>query len=95
MPKPIQIDLDSVNSDPERAEIVYADKEVLMKMFSIKKSLATSWISEMREMTEFREGVLNPSYRTVLIKIDTFEKFCIWKSKNRYKVKKEINDKGD
>ncbi|WP_438477313.1 excisionase [Streptococcus pluranimalium] len=50
---------------------------------------AKQWAAEMREHPDFRQFVLNPTHRIVFIDYKGFELFIKWKSRNRYKPKKE------
>ncbi|WP_071131341.1 excisionase [Enterococcus timonensis] len=88
MPKPIQIDLEEVAMDPERAEIKYGSKDVVIKMYSISKASLNKWISQMSEIPEFASGVIHPTHKIVLIELDTFDLFVRWMDKNRYRRKK-------
>lgn len=50
---------------------------------------AKQWAAEMREHSEFRQFVLNPTHKIVFIDYKGFDLFIKWKSRNRYRVKKE------
>lgn len=50
---------------------------------------AKSWATEMREHPEFRQFVFNPTHKIVFINYKGFALFVKWKSRNRYKAKKE------
>ena len=88
MPKPIEIDLNKIGTNPDLTDVIYGNKEVICKAFSLNKSTLTQWLSEMRSNPKFESGVLNVTHKVVLIHIGKFEDFCIWKSKNRYKQNK-------
>lgn len=50
---------------------------------------AKIWAAEMREHPEFRQFVFNPTHKIVFINYKGFALFVKWKSRNRYKPKKE------
>lgn len=85
MSKPIQIDLDKVAMDPERASIKYGNKAVVMKMYSISKASLDKWVAKMGMLPQFADGVLHPTHKIVLIELDVFDEFVRWMDKNRYK----------
>ena len=87
MPKAPVIDYEKVAIDPERQTIKYGNKEVIMKMFTLKKGTLDIWVMEMRD-SKFAYGVLNPTHNIVLINIEAFEKFCKWKDETRFKRRK-------
>lgn len=88
MPKPININIETVQQDPERANILYGSIDVVAKMYSMNRSTLKNWLMDMRNNPKFNHGVLNPSHKIVLIKLDVFEEYVIWLSDNRYKQKK-------
>ena len=55
----------------------------------LTKSMAKQWVMEMREHPDFRQFVDNPTHRIVFIDYKGFELFVKWKSRNRYRPKKE------
>ncbi|HEP1496259.1 TPA: excisionase [Streptococcus pyogenes] len=50
---------------------------------------AKQWATEMRDHPDFKQFVLNPTHRIVFIDYEGFKLFVQWKSRNRYKTKKE------
>lgn len=84
MPKPIQIDLESVLQNPERASIRYGNKAVVQKMYSITKSSLEKWLALMQNTPQFSSGVIHPTHKIVLIELDVFDEFVRWMDKNRY-----------
>ncbi|MGT2623970.1 hypothetical protein [Streptococcus thoraltensis] len=50
---------------------------------------AKQWAAEMREHPDFRQFVLNPTHKIVFIDYEGFKLFIKWKSRNRYKSRKE------
>lgn len=50
---------------------------------------AKVWASEMREHPDFRQFVNNPTHKIVFIDYKGFALFVKWKSRNRYRAKKE------
>ncbi|MPM20331.1 hypothetical protein SDC9_66760 [bioreactor metagenome] len=85
MPKPITIDLSTVEQDPDRTAIKWGNKEVISKVFSVKESTVTRWIAEMRDNPKFKQYVVNPTHRIVLINLDGFEEYFLWLQDNRYR----------
>jgi len=50
---------------------------------------AKGWAAEMREHPDFRQFIDNPTHRIVFINYEGFRLFVKWKSRNRYRSKKE------
>ncbi|HFX5050189.1 TPA: excisionase [Streptococcus pyogenes] len=50
---------------------------------------AKVWATEMRDHPDFKQFVLNPTHKIVFIDYEGFRLFVKWKSRNRYKPKKE------
>lgn len=85
MSRPVTLNIEEVNQNPERAEIKYGNKEVVCKMYSMQHGTVSKWISEMRDNPEFADGVINPTHRIVLINLERFEDYFHWLEKNRYR----------
>lgn len=51
--------------------------------------LCQVWAAEMREHPDFRQFIDNPTHRIVFIDYEGFRLFVKWKSRNRYRPKKE------
>lgn len=64
-------------------------EHVMARYEGLSRSTVKSWISEMREHPDFEEFVDNPTYKIVLIDYEGFRLFFKWKSRNRYRAKKE------
>lgn len=43
----------------------------------------------MTKHPEFKYFVYHPTHKTVLVNYKAFALYCMWKSRNRYKTKKE------
>ncbi|HEN0286667.1 TPA: excisionase [Streptococcus agalactiae] len=50
---------------------------------------AKVWAAEMRNHPDFKQFINNPTHRIVFINYEGFKLFVTWKSRNRYKPKKE------
>ena len=50
---------------------------------------AKGWAAEMREHPDFRQFIDNPTHRIVFVNYEGFRLFVKWKSRNRYRPKKE------
>ena len=50
---------------------------------------AKVWAAEMREHPDFRQFIDNPTHKIVFINYEGFRLFVKWKSRNRYRPKKE------
>ncbi|CZQ83660.1 Hypothetical protein Tpal_472 [Trichococcus palustris] len=85
MPKPVTINLSEVEQNPERAAIKYGNKDVVSKMYSVSRTTVTKWIADMRDNPKFADGVVNPTHKIVLIKLDRFEDYFRWLEDNRYR----------
>ena len=88
MPKPVNVNLDEVEMNPDRVEIRWGSKAVISRVFSVKETTVTKWIADMRDNPQFREYVINPSHRIVLINLDGFEEYVRWLQDNRYRRNK-------
>ena len=85
MPRPIRINLEEVEQNPERVKIKYGNKEVVCKMYSIKKASLERWLRIMSDHPEFSNGVLHPTHKIVLIELDVFDDFVRWMDRTRYR----------
>lgn len=88
MPKPVKVDLEAVEQNPDRASIKYGNKAVVQKMYSITKSSLEKWLALMQDTPQFSSGVIHPTHKIVLIELDVFDEFVRWMDKNRYKKRK-------
>lgn len=50
---------------------------------------AKGWAAEMREHPDFRQFIDNPTHKIVFINYEGFRLFVKWKSRNKYRLKKE------
>jgi hypothetical protein len=50
---------------------------------------AKVWATEMREHPDFKQFIDNPTHKIVFINYEGFRLFVKWKSRNRYRTKKE------
>lgn len=50
---------------------------------------AKVWATEMREHPDFKQFIDNPTHKIVFINYEGFRLFVKWKSRNRYRAKKE------
>jgi hypothetical protein len=50
---------------------------------------AKGWAAEMREHPDFRQFIDNPTHRIVFVNYEGFRLFVKWKSRNKYRSKKE------
>lgn len=85
MPKPIEIDLEKVEMNPDRVAVKWGNKEVVSRIFSVNPSTVTKWIADMRDNPKFRGYVINPTHRIVLINKVGFLEYAIWLQDNRYR----------
>lgn len=84
-----------------KAELVYrpanqsekavaGDYEHLCQMWEgLTPSAAKVWAREMRENPDFSKCIDNPTHKIVFINYEGFRLFVKWKSRNRYRAKKE------
>lgn len=71
-------------------EATHGDYEHLMQRWEgLSRQTAKLWASEMREHPDFKQYVLNPTHRIVFIDYVGFGLYVKWKSRNRYRTKKE------
>ena len=50
---------------------------------------AKIWATEMRDHPDFKQFIDNPTHKLVFINYEGFRLFVKWKSRNRYRTKKE------
>lgn len=55
----------------------------------LTETTAKAWAAEMRNHPDFKVFVNNPTHKIVFIDYKGFALFVKWKTRNRYKVKKE------
>lgn len=85
-------DINNVNYRPvsqnERAE--YGGYKSLEEKFNdLSETTLKLWANEMKNHPEFKHFVYHPTHKTVLVNYKGFALYCMWKSRNRYKTKKE------
>ncbi|MFW7418553.1 hypothetical protein [Vagococcus fluvialis] len=76
--------LEKIATDPELEDVIYANKSVICKKFSIKLPTLDKWIKEAKYEFPIENTVINPG-GLCLINIDKWEQFLIWKSENKFK----------
>lgn len=76
--------LEKIATDPELEGVIYANKSVICKKFSIKKPTLDKWIKEAKYDFPVENTVINPG-GLCLIHIEKFEQFLIWKSNKKYR----------
>ncbi|HEM3628084.1 TPA: excisionase [Streptococcus suis] len=84
-----------------KAEVVYrpakqsekaeaGDYEHLCQIWEgLSKQTAKLWAKEMKNHPDFKEFIDNPTHKIVFIDYEGFRLFVKWKSRNRYRAKKE------
>lgn len=85
MPKPVTLDFETIELNPERAAVRWGNKEVISRVFSVNPSTVTRWIADMRDNPKFSRYVINPTHKIVLISLDGFEEYALWLQDNRYR----------
>lgn len=74
----------------QNEEATHGDYDHLMQRWEgLSRATAKQWAMEMREHPDFEKFVLNPTHRLVFIDYEGFQLFVTWKSRNRYRPKKE------
>lgn len=64
--------------------------EKLMERYEgLSKGTVKAWAIEMRENPDFAHFIDNPTHKIVLVHYEGFRLFFKWKSRNRFKTKKE------
>lgn len=82
-----EITYKSVSID-EKAE--WGDyNHLIQKWEGLKPRTAKVWATEMREHPDFKQFIDNPTHKIVFINYEGFRLFVKWKSRNRYRTKKE------
>lgn len=85
MPKPVMLNFEEVEQNPDRVEVKWGSKAVISRVFSVNESTVTRWIADMRDNPLLRGYIINPTHRIVLINLDGFEEYARWLQDNRYK----------
>ena len=80
----IQKIIETISKEPDLENIKYANKDVICKVFSMKKSTLDDWVRECKDNFPIENTVINPG-GLCLINIDKWEQFLIWKSENKFK----------
>lgn len=58
----------------------WGTKQALLKRYEgLNIYTLNRWLSEMRNDATFRQGVINPTHKIVLINFVTFQEFLFWK----------------
>lgn len=52
---------------------------ILVRYEGLNKNTLNRWLAEMRANENFRKGVINPTHKTVWIRLKTFENFLYFK----------------
>lgn len=73
-----------LSTDPELENVKYANKEVICKVFSMKRSTLDDWVREAKDKFPVENTVINPG-GLCLINMDKWEQFLIWKHENKFK----------
>lgn len=72
----------------EKAE--WGDYNHLIQVWEgLSKSTAKQFASEMRDNPDFSKYIDNPTHKLVFINYEGFRLFVKWKTRNRYRSKKE------
>ena len=68
----------------------HGDYEHLCQMWEgLTISTLKTWAKEMRDHPDFKQFIDNPTHKLVFIDYEGFRLFVKWKSRNRYRTKKE------
>lgn len=74
----------------ESEKASHGDYSHLMERWEgLTESTAKKWATEMRENPDFAHFIDNPTHKIVFIDYEGFRLFVKWKSRNRFKTKKE------
>ncbi|MBO0476161.1 hypothetical protein DOK76_03705 [Vagococcus sp. DIV0080] len=76
--------LEKIATDPDMEDIIYANKSVICKKFSMKLPTLDKWIKEIHNDFPVKHTVINPG-GLCLINIKKFEEFLIWKSDKKFR----------
>lgn len=64
----------------------WGDKKTILKIWSgLSIHTLNRWLREMKANKKFRDAVINPSHKTMFVKIDRFEEFLRYKDKKKIK----------
>ena len=68
----------------------HGDYEHLCQMWEgLTISTLKTWAKEMRDHPDFKQFIDNPTHKLVFMNYECFRLFVKWKSRNRYRTKKE------
>ncbi|MBJ6745547.1 excisionase [Streptococcus sp. 121] len=74
----------------EKEEATYGDYAHLMERWEgLTEGTAKNWATEMRNHPDFAQFVYNPTHKLFFVDYEGFRLFVKWKSRNRFKTKKE------
>ncbi|WP_170237802.1 DNA-binding protein [Streptococcus hyovaginalis] len=79
--------MNSIFDDSKNKQIhTWADKNTILQHWSgLTIYTLNRFIREMRANKKFRDGVVNPTHKSVFIRMDIFEEFLRYKDRQRYK----------
>lgn len=77
--------IDVIKTDPTLEDVKYGNKDVICKVFSMKKPTLDKWIKDIKDNFPIENTVINPTEKTCFINIAKFEDYLIWKSEKKYK----------
>lgn len=80
----IQKIIETISKEPDLENVRYGNKDVICKVFSMKKSTLDDWIRECKDEFPVENTVINPG-GLCLINIEKWEQFLIWKSNKKYR----------
>lgn len=78
--KPVDVDEKATHGDY---------KHLCQRWEGLTPGTAKVWAGEMREHPDFKQFIDNPTHKIVFIDYEGFRMFVKWKSRNRYRTKKE------
>ena len=64
-------------------------KSLKEKFKDLSETTIKLWVREMSKHPEFQYSALHPTHKIVLVNFKAFALYSMWKSRNRYKTRKE------
>jgi len=62
------------------SQALWGNKDAVLRRYEgLTIYTLNRWLAEMRENREFRNGVINPTYKLVWVNFEKFNDFLYWK----------------
>lgn len=70
----------------ENRKTIWTNKKGILERYeNLNKYTLNRWLQEMKSNKKYKKGIINPTHKIVMINLEMFQSFLIWKQKNKYK----------